>query len=366
MRTLTTTTRRLVPAVTVVALAVAGATAFAATSGDDTSICAYFEDSYGLYPGSPVTIRGISVGTVDRIEPDGARVRIDMTVGDRALPAETGAVITNASILTDRRLELVDADPRPGPTLSPETCIDTAHTRTPVSVSDALGSFSELVRQMTERGPDGTAPLETALKDAGREFEDLGPTLNRELRDLADLLSSPDNFMDQLGQILDNSAEMTTLLTEDWDNVKSTIQTFAPGLAGIEQMLVVAKILVEKLSLAVGPLDRLFNEHFPYLMNALNSTLPTLTMLRTQAESSSELLATIPGTITMLETMVQTHPGSVAVELDPVRAEVPTPDAALTCSALEQIAPDSCTVVSSRSVSVPLPQLVLSTIGATP
>ncbi|KLL96041.1 hypothetical protein NJ76_20035 [Rhodococcus sp. IITR03] len=96
---------------TVVALAVAGATAFSATSGDDTSICAYFEDSYGLYPGSPVTIRGISVGTVDRIEPDGARVRVDMTVGDRELPAETGAVITNASILTDRRLELVDADP---------------------------------------------------------------------------------------------------------------------------------------------------------------------------------------------------------------------------------------------------------------
>jgi len=359
-------TRRLVPAVTVVALAVAGATAFTATSRNDTSICAYFEDSYGLYPGSPVTIRGITVGSVDRVEPDGTRVRVDMTVHDRDLPAETGAVITNASILTDRRLELVDADPRPGPTLSPETCIDTARTRTPVSVSDALGSFSELVRKMTERGPDGTAPFESALQDAGREFEGLGPTLNRELRDLAELLSSPDNFMDQLGQILDNSAEMSSLLVGDWENVKSTIETFAPGLAGIEQMLVVAKILVEKLSLAVGPLDRLFNEHFPHLMNALNSSLPTLTMLRTQAESSSELLATIPGTLTMLETMVQSHPGSVAMELDPAHAEVPTPDAALTCAALEQVAPDSCTVVSSRSVAVPLPQLVLSTIGATP
>ncbi|MEU5843929.1 MCE family protein [Rhodococcus sp. NPDC047139] len=358
--------RRLVTAATVVTLAVAGATAFAATSRNDASICAFFEDSYGLYPGSPVTIRGISIGTVDRVEPDGARVRVDMTVDDRELPADTGAVITNASILTDRRVELVDADPRPGPALSSDTCIDTERTRTPVSVSDALGSFSELVRQMTERGPDGTAPLESALKDAGREFEDLGPTLNRELRDLAELLSSPDNFMDQLGQILDNSAEMTTVLAGDWESVKSTVQTFAPGLAGIEQMLVVAKILVEKLSLAVGPLDRLFNEHFPYLMDALNSTLPTLTMLRTQAESSGELLATIPGTITMLETMVQSHPGSVAVELDPARAEVPTPAAALTCTALEQIAPDSCTVVSSRSVSVPLPQLVMSTIGATP
>lgn len=351
---------------TVVALAAAGATAFAVTSDDDSSVCAYFEDSYGVYPGSPVTIRGISVGTVLGVEPDGARVRVDMQIDGRDLPAETGAVITNASILTDRRVELVDTDPRPGPHLSPEVCIDTARTRTPVSVSDALGSFSDLVRQMTERGPDGTAPLETALRDAGREFEGLGPTLNRELRDLADLLSSPDNFMDQLGRILDNSAEMSTFLTDEWDDVKVSLQTFAPGLSGIQQMLVVAKILVEKLSLAVGPLDRLFNEHFPYLMNALNSTLPTLTMMRTGAENSSELLATIPGTVTMLETMVQAQPGSIAVELDPARTEVPVPDAELACGALEQAYPGSCTIVSARSVSVPLPQLVLSTIGATP
>ena len=138
---------------------------------------------------SPVTIRGISVGRVDSITPEGGQVRVDMKIDDRALPADTGAVITHASVLTDRRVELVDADPTAGPTLDGQ-CIDTSRTRTPVTVSQALGSFSDLVREMTTEGPDGTAPLEIVLSRAGGELEGLGPTINRELRDLAELLSA--------------------------------------------------------------------------------------------------------------------------------------------------------------------------------
>ncbi|WP_157171994.1 MCE family protein [Nocardia higoensis] len=368
MRTHFTGKRRLaVAAVTATALALAGAATVRAVSGSETSsLCAYFDDSFGLYPGSPVTIRGVTVGTVRGIEPDGARVRVDMRTDRRELPAETGAVIANASILTDRRVELVDADPGAGPKLPSDTCIDQSRTRTPVSVSDALGSFSTLVRQITELGPDGTAPLEAVLRDAGGQVEGLGPTLNRELRDLADLLATPDSFMAQLGDLLDNSAAMSEFVSRDWEDVKITLQTFGPGLGSIAEMLVVVKDLVERLSAAVGPLDRLFHDHFPYLMNTLNSTLPILTMVRTRAENSGELLAKIPGVVGMLQTMVGSHEGSLGVELEPARAEVATPDAGLVCAALAQVAPDSCTVLSERSVSVPLPQLVLSTIGATP
>ncbi|HLS78393.1 MAG TPA: MCE family protein [Nocardia sp.] len=356
-----------VAAVTAVALAAGGVATVRAVSGGDTqALCAYFDDTFGLYPGAPVTIRGVAVGTVRELEPDGPRVRVEMETDRRELPAATGAVIAHASILTDRRVELVDADPGDGPTLPDGACIDREKTRTPVSVSDALGSFSELVRQMTELGPDGAAPLEAVLTSAGDEFDGLGPTLNRELKALADMLATPDSFMDQLGALLDNSAELSTFVTGDWEDVKLTLQTFAPGLASIEEMLVIAKILVEKLSAAVEPLDRLFHEHFPYLMDTLNSTLPILTMVRTQAEGAQDLLAKIPGVVGMLQTMVAARSGSLGLDLIPARAEVPTPDASLACAALTQIAPDSCTVLTERSVAVPLPQLVLSTIGATP
>ena len=72
-----------------------------------TALCAYFDTSYGLFPDSPVTIRGITVGKVDTVEPDGGRVKVSMNIDQRDLPSTTGAVITHTSVLTDRRVELV-------------------------------------------------------------------------------------------------------------------------------------------------------------------------------------------------------------------------------------------------------------------
>lgn len=347
------------------ALVVTGAAVVDPTRGGG-AVCAYFDDSYGLFPDSPVTIRGIPVGKVDSIEPEGPRVRVVMRIDDRALPADTGAVITHTSVLTDRRVELVDADPSPGPTLEEGTCIDTTRTRTPVTVSQALGSFSELVRQMTEEGPDGHAPLETTLRRAGSEFDSLGPTLNRELRDLADLLSGSDEVMADLGLLLDNSAELSTMAATNWDDVKTTAQTFAPGLAGIEEMLKVAKILVEKLSMAVGPMDRLFNDHMGEALDALESTIPTLTMVRARVEESEELFQAIPGVIHLAETMVGARPGSVSVDYAPPHVRLSVPDAPAVCGALQAAGLGDCAVESPNTVTAPLPQLLFSTLGEAP
>lgn len=359
-----TARRGLLALAVVTTLAATGAVALDSARTEHT-VCAHFDTSYGLFPGNPVTIRGITVGTVDEVRPEGGRVRVDMTV-DRDLPDDTGAVITHASVLTDRRVELVDADPRPGPTLAEGTCIDTTRTRTPVTVTDALGSFSDLVSRMTEPGPDGTAPLESALRDAGDEFETLGPTLNRELRTLAEMLSGSDEFMLQLGRILDNSADLSSFVTTNWDEVKVTTRTFAPGLAGIEQMLVVAKILVEKLSLAVGPMDRLFNEHMPDVLDALEHSIPTLTMVRARVEDSGDLLATIPGVVHLAQTMLGSRPDSVSVDHAAPHVRMPVPDAPAVCGAFRAAGLGDCTAESARTVTAPLPQLVMAALGETP
>ncbi|MGW5750859.1 MlaD family protein [Nocardia rhamnosiphila] len=80
-----------------------------------TSVCAYFTSTFGLYPDAPVTVRGIEVGTVRALEPEPGRVRVAMDI-DRAPPADIRAAIVNASLLTDRRVELV-GDRRDGPRL---------------------------------------------------------------------------------------------------------------------------------------------------------------------------------------------------------------------------------------------------------
>ncbi len=138
----------------------------------------------------------------------------------------------------------------------------------------------------------------------------LGPTINRQLRELGNLMESPpDTFMREFGTLIENSAELTEFVDADWDNVSTTIKTLGPGLALIEYMLGLVKTIVEKLADALDPLDRLFNENFPLIMDVLNASVPIVSMVRTQAEESPEILGKIPGILTMLHRMIES-PGA--------------------------------------------------------
>ncbi|WP_068272186.1 MCE family protein [Aldersonia kunmingensis] len=333
-----------VGALAIIALIVPAATSLAAvdepTGERRDSLCADFRNTFGLYPDATVTIRGISVGSVTGIEPDGDKVRVTMDIDKRAIPASIGAVVVNSSILTDRRVELLDAAYRGGPELPEGQCISTEHTAVPVSVSDALESFSNIVGQLVEPAADGTLPLQTVLAAADREFDGLGPTINRELRQLAGLMASPDDFMSQLGQLLDNSAALSQFVTDQWGDIKTTLVTFAPGLDLLQKMLVVVKVLVEKLATAVGPMDRLFNQHFPYLLEMLESSVPVTKLIRTRLEDSSDLLGKVPGIVLMLRNMIESTPGAITLNYRP---PLLTQDAAV--------------------AGIPLPQQLLSTIG---
>lgn len=351
----------------IVTVAAGGSTTLWQWSSEEThAVCAYFDNSFGLYPGAPVTIRGIAIGTVTRVEADGDRVLVGMKTDDRTLPADVGAVIVNASILTDRRVELVDATYRNGPSLPSGHCIDKQRTRVPVSVSDAIESFATLVGKITEPDGNGDLPLRSVLRSAGHEFDGLGPTLNREFRELAELMASPDSFMDQLGKLLDNSAELTTFVTSEWSDIKTTLLTFGPGLESIQRMLVIVKVLVGKLANAIGPMDRIFNEHFPYLMEVLNSTVPVVTLVRTRTENSQDLLMKIPGVITMLRTMIESRPGALSVDYESPQTVVRTPSAPILCAELDRPDNGRCTVLDQQSAAVSLPHVLLSTIGGMP
>ncbi|GAC52130.1 MULTISPECIES: hypothetical protein [Gordonia] len=190
----------------------------------------------------------------------------------------------------------------------------------------------------------------------------LGPTINRQLRELGNLMESPDTFMREFGTLIENSAELTEFVDADWDNVSTTIKTLGPGLALIEYMLGLVKTIVEKLADALDPLDRLFNENFPLIMDVLNASVPIVSMVRTQAEESPEILGKIPGILTMLHRMIESPGRGVGVDYRAPKAAVKSADAGALCAALKKI-PGSRCEVTSKTITVPLPQLLLNDLG---
>lgn len=351
-----------VAAVSVVAALVVAPVAVDRGSGRSaTTVCALFDTTFGLYTDAPVTIRGIEVGAVRSIEPRPADVLVRMTV-DRSLPAGVRAAVVDASLLTDRRVELVGVTAE-GPRLPPDRCIGTERTATPVGVAESLRSFGEIIDRLTRPAADGELPVQALLTGADREFGGLAPELRDRLRALAGLLATPDTFVSQLGRLIDNSAELSRFVSAEWAQITTALTTFGPGLELLEQTLVIVKVLVGKLAAALGPMDRLFNRHFPYLMEILESSIPPVTLARTRAENSRDLLAKVPGVLTMLRSTIESGSGAVRFGYRAPTAEVPAPDPVALCARVNTLPGAGCAAMAGHTARLPLPLLVLTAVG---
>lgn len=103
------TTARSVTIVMLIA-AIAGAAVILtrhSQAGGRTHVIAYFDNSNGIFTGDDVRIRGVNVGKIDSIEPQGTRVRISFWFDDRyPVPADAKAVILSPTLVTSRAVQL--------------------------------------------------------------------------------------------------------------------------------------------------------------------------------------------------------------------------------------------------------------------
>lgn len=144
--------RKLATAVVLVALlAAAGWFVFGATD-DSKSVTAHFSYVNGVYVGSKVTVLGVPVGTVTEVVPEGATVRVRMTMPDDVpLAADVSAYVLNPSVISDRHVELgpVQGD---GPPLRDGAEIPPERSHAPIDFDGLMGSISTLTDAL---GGDG-------------------------------------------------------------------------------------------------------------------------------------------------------------------------------------------------------------------
>ena len=64
------------------------------------TVVAYFEQANALYPGDDVAIMGVQVGSVDKIEPDGDKMKVTFHYQSKyKVPANASAVILNPTLV---------------------------------------------------------------------------------------------------------------------------------------------------------------------------------------------------------------------------------------------------------------------------
>ncbi|MGW4247730.1 MlaD family protein [Nocardia sp. NPDC004722] len=179
--------------------------------------CAEMPDTIGLYQGSAVAILGIPVGRVTEISPHGATALVKFTVrADRKLPPDVGAVTVSDTLVSDRTLTLIGAEPT-GAAWDPGTCI--TKTLTPKSLSQTFAALTGLVDGLNGDAGQRTA-LANGLDSLDAATTGTGDEINGLIQQLSKALASPDAAIGHLGRLLDALTELAHRARNGWPHMQ--------------------------------------------------------------------------------------------------------------------------------------------------
>ncbi|MFF3572709.1 MCE family protein [Nocardia jiangxiensis] len=179
------TTRFILMAAGLIAVVVAVMATVSFAGPSKKHAVAYFRDTTGLYPGDAVDVLGVRVGTVDKVSPDGDRVRVEMTYdGDRRFPADARAAIIAPTLVSGRYVQLAPIY-KSGPTLADGAVIPLERTAVPVSFDEEKQQVDELINALGPDGHNGNGPLADAVTAAAGAVGGRGATINGTLGSLS-------------------------------------------------------------------------------------------------------------------------------------------------------------------------------------
>jgi len=152
------------------------------------TVVAYFTDTLALYPGDKVQIMGVKVGAIDRIEPDGDKMKVTFHYDNKyKVPANATASILNPSLVASRTIQL--APPYTGgPVLENNAVIPLERTQVPVEYDQLRDSIARILTDLGPTPEQPKGPFGDIIESAADGFAGKGKQLNETLNNLSEAL----------------------------------------------------------------------------------------------------------------------------------------------------------------------------------
>ncbi|WP_245746253.1 MCE family protein [Nocardia altamirensis] len=291
------------------------------------SLCAEFTDTVGLYEGNSVTMLGVEVGTVARIEALGDRMRVTMRIdGKLDLPADVQAVTMSSSIVTDRHVELTKTYTG-GPKFDTAHCVPLARTRTPVGISDALDALGRLSGDLLggQQSPTPGAPtdalLDQTITGAVRALDGTGPQWNSLLQRLSQVIGDPADRDVVLRRLVDNLDDLTTMFITNWPDMQQLLDNLKNGIALVDGFSTELSRAVDLALQFLPVIARNVGKYDHQSFEFLDRIIPEVHRYAVLAGSIVDLLAQLPPLSGKLASVFDPATGAAMVNYRPPRYE---------------------------------------------
>jgi len=188
---------RLVATAAVLALIAAAALVFW-PEAELKTLTVDFPRTVSLYEGSDVRILGVSVGTVDTVEPQGTTVEVTLSYDAQYdVPADAQAVIVSPAIVGDRYVQLTPVYTG-GEVMPDGASLDASRTAVPVELDEIYSSLDRLSVALGPRGANRDGSLSDLIDASAANLDGSGAQLRQTIHDLALLSGTLSNNKDAL------------------------------------------------------------------------------------------------------------------------------------------------------------------------
>ncbi|MGX5182210.1 MCE family protein [Streptomyces avermitilis] len=323
--------KRRVAVVTALAL-VAALTYVLWPRSESVHVTAYFPRTVGIYPGSDVRVLGVRIGEVEKITPEGDRVRVELKYDEgRRVPADSKAAIINSSVVSDRYVQLLPVY-RKGPVLRNGAVIPETRTAVPVELDRVFGSLHTTADALGPQGANKDGSLSRLLGVSADNLDGQGENLNQTVEDLSQAVTTLSDGRKDLFGTVRNLQVFTAALSADDKSVRSFntgLAEVAGQLAGERKDLADA---LKNLGTALGDVSAFVKNNKKSLNSNVKGLSKVTKVLVTQRAALAELLEVAPTGLSNLNNAYNPSAGTLDTRNNAQQAQDP---AALLCSVLK-------------------------------
>jgi phospholipid/cholesterol/gamma-HCH transport system substrate-binding protein len=224
----------------------------------NNTVVAYFPTANALYSGDRVQIMGIRVGSIDKVEPAGDKMKVTFHYANKyKVPANASAVILSPTLVASRSIEL-NPPYKGGPVMADNAVIPIERTQVPTEWDELRDSVANIIDKLgptkeQPKGPFGDIieSFANGLAGKGKEINSTFDSLSRSLaalnehrgdffavvHSLALFVNALHKDDQQFVALNNNLAQFTDRLTGSDQDLANAIQQFDGLLATVRPFL---------------------------------------------------------------------------------------------------------------------------------